>query len=96
MLLSLLTTPVNAFEPLTLLTGIISPIFCKIIGCRTIENKYLFVEYPKKNQERVKELRDNFKWGGYHENGDCTDYYQEDIDKHGTVCYSEGKWVIAK
>ena len=37
--LLLIPNQVQAFEPFSLLTGLISPIACKVIGCKTIREK---------------------------------------------------------
>jgi len=69
--LLLIPSQVQAFEPITLLTGLISPIACKVIGCKEETTKYLFVERPAENRKRLAAMRDNFQWGGYYEEGDC-------------------------
>jgi len=83
----------QAFEPLTLLTGLISPIACKIIGCEQKTNNYLFVERPAENVKRLAEIRKNFKWGGYYEEGDCRKA-RKGLDKQVTVCYIDNNWKV--
>ena len=54
----------------------------------------LFSENLAENKMRVKEIRRNFKWGGYYEEGDCVNSHDKKIDKQITVCYIEGKWKV--
>ena len=68
--LSLIPSQALAFEPLTLLTGIISPIVCKIIECKTETNKYRFVERPGENRTRLTDMRDKYKWERDYQEGD--------------------------
>ena len=91
--LLLIPSQSQAFEPLTLLTGLISPIACKIIGCKTETNKYLFVERPAESRKRLAEIRDNFEWGGYYEEGECRKA-KKTLDKEVTVCYTSKEWKI--
>ena len=93
--LLLIPSQVQAFEPITLLTGLVSPIACKIIGCKSETTKYLFVEQPVKNNNRLAEMRDNFEWGGYYEEGDCRKA-KKGLDKEVTVCYTDKEWRIVK
>ena len=91
--LLLIPSQVQAFEPITLLTGLISPIACKVIGCKEETTKYLFVERPAENQKRLAEMRDNFQWGGYYEEGDCRKA-RKGLDKEVTVCYTSKEWKV--
>jgi len=91
--LLLIPSQALAFEPLTLLTGIISPIVCKIIECKTETNKYLFVERPVENRKRLTEMRDNFKWEKYYQEGDCRKA-RKGVDKFITVCYVNRGWRV--
>ena len=93
--LSLVSTPTQAFEPLSLLTGIIGPLACKIIGCKQQTTNYLFVERPAESNKRLKEIRENFKWGDYYEEGECTDA-KTALDKSLTVCYTNKEWKVIK
>ena len=93
--LLLIPSQSQAFEPLTLLTGLISPVTCKIIGCKEETTKYLFVERPTENYRRLAEMRNNFEWGGYYEEGDCRKA-KKDVDKEVTVCYTNKEWRIVK
>ena len=93
--LLLLPSQVQAFEPITLLTGLISPIACKVIGCKEETTKYLFVERPAENRKRLAAMRDNFQWGGYYEEGDCRKA-KKGLDKEVTVCYTNKEWRIVK
>ena len=93
--LLLIPSQSQAFEPLTLLTGLISPIACKVIGCKTETNKYLFVERPAENQKRLAEMRNNFEWGGYYQEGDCRKA-RKGLDSKVTVCYIDNNWKIMK
>ena len=93
--LSLVSKPAQAFEPLSLLTGIIGPIACKVIECKQEINKYLFVERPVENMKRLEEMRDNFKWDNYYEEGDCKET-KTTLDKEVTVCYTNKEWRIVK
>ena len=91
--LLLIPSQSQAFEPLTLLTGVISPVVCKIIGCKTETNKYLFVERPVENRKRLTEMRDNFKWEEYYQEGDCRKA-RKGVDKLITVCYVNRGWKV--
>ena len=93
----LLLTPSQsqAFEPVSTVIGIVAgPIFCKMIECKKVENNYLFVERPEQNLKRLAEMRSNFKWGGYYEEGECVDSQDKTLDKPITACYIEGKWRV--
>ena len=95
--LLLIPNQVKALEPISTVIGIVAgPIFCKMIGCKTMENNYLFEEYPEKNKERLAEMRSNFKWGGYYEENECVDSYDKELDKQVTACYSKEQWRIVK
>jgi hypothetical protein len=88
--LLLIPNQVKALEPISTVIGIVAgPIFCKMI-----ESNYLFAEYPEKNKARLAEMRSNFKWGGYYENGECVDSYDKELDKQVTACYIEGQWRV--
>ena len=89
--LTLFPAKSSAFEPLSLLTGIIGPVVCKMIQCKTEVNKYLFVERPEENIKRLKEMRDNFKWDDYYEKGDC-----KSLDNNILVCYDGIEWRVEK
>jgi len=91
--LLLLPSQVQAFEPITLLTGLISPIACKIIGCKEETTQYMFVEHPAKNRKRLAEMRDNFEWDDYYEEGDCRKA-KKGLDKELTVCYTSKEWKV--
>ena len=93
--LLLIPSQVQAFEPITLLTGLISPIACKVIGCKEETTKYLFVERPAENRKRLAAMRDNFQWGGYYEEGDCRKA-KKGLDKEVTVCYTNKERRIVK
>lgn len=54
----------------------------------------LFSENLAENKMRVKEIRRNFKWGGYYEEGDCVDSLNKELDKKITACYTNGKWRL--
>jgi|TARA_B110000495_G_C22861536_1_gene502383 hypothetical protein len=86
---------VQAFEPISMLGAVISPIVCKVIGCKNTTNKYIFIEHPAENRKRLSEMRDNFKWGDYYEEGECTDA-KTALDKSLTVCYTNKEWRIVK
>ena len=87
----------NALEPISTLISIIGgPIFCKMIGCKTHESKILFAENPSKNRRRLNEIKNNFMWDDYYQEGDCMNYHHPNLDEKGTVCYTNGKWVIVK
>ena len=93
--LLLIPNQVKALEPISTVIGIVAgPIFCKMIECKTMESNYLFVEYPEQNRSRLAEMRSNFKWGGYYENGECVDSYDKELDKQVTACYIEGQWRV--
>ena len=95
--LFLIPNQVKALEPVSTVIGIVAgPIFCKMIECKKVESKYLFVERPEQNKKRLAEIRSNFKWGGYYENGECVDSYDKELDKQVTACYIEGQWRIVK
>ncbi len=93
--LLLIPNQVKALEPISTVIGIVAgPIFCKMIECKKVESNYLFVEQPEKNKKRLAEMRSNFKWGGYYENGDCVNSYNKKLDKRINTCYIEGKWRV--
>jgi len=93
--LLLIPNQVKALEPISTVIGIVAgPIFCKMIECKKVESNYLFVEQPEKNKKRLVEMRSNFKWGGYYENGDCVNSYNKKLDKRINTCYIEGKWRV--
>ena len=95
--LLLIPNQVKALEPISTVIGIVGgPIFCKMIECKKVEQSYLFAVYPEKNKARLAEMRSNFKWGGYYENGECVDSYDKELDKQVTACYIEGQWRIVK
>ena len=80
----------EAFDPITIAGAFVSPVFCKMIGCKTSE--YIFVEYPEKNHERLNEISNAFNWDeltlkGFdtYQEGDCTKF---------NACYIKGKWKI--
>ena len=93
--LLLIPNQVKALEPISTVIGIVAgPIFCKMIECKKVESNYLFVEQPEKNKKRLAEMRSNFKWGGYYEDGDCVNSYDKKLDKRINTCYIEGKWRV--
>ena len=93
--LLLIPNQVKALEPISTVIGIVAgPIFCKMIECKKVESNYLFVEQPEKNKKRLTEMRSNFKWGGYYEDGDCVNSYNKKLDKRINTCYIEGKWRV--
>ena len=93
--LLLIPNQVKALEPISTVIGIVAgPIFCKMIECKKVESKYLFVERPEQNKKRLAEIRSNFKWGGYYEDGDCVNSYDKKLDKRINTCYIEGKWRV--
>jgi len=93
--LLLIPNQVKALEPISTVIGIVAgPIFCKMIECKKVESNYLFVEQPEKNKKRLAEMRSNFKWGGYYEDGDCVNSYNKKLDKRINTCYIEGKWRV--
>ena len=93
--LLLIPNQVKALEPISTVIGIVAgPIFCKMIECKKVESNYLFVEHPEKNKKRLTEMRSNFKWGGYYEDGDCVNSYNKKLDKRINTCYIEGKWRV--
>jgi hypothetical protein len=95
MSLLLIPSNVQAFEPISMLGAVISPIVCKVIGCKNTTNKYIFIEHPAENRKRLSEMRDNFKWGDYYEEGECTDA-KTALDKSLTACYTNKNWRIVK
>jgi hypothetical protein len=86
---------VQAFEPLSLLTAVIGPVVCKIIGCKNNTRRYIFIEHPAQNRKRLLEMQKNFEWGGYYTEGDCRDA-RKGLDKKLTVCYHDKQWRIVK
>jgi hypothetical protein len=64
-----------------------------VIGCKEETTKYLFVERPAENQKRLAEMRDNFQWGGYYEEGDCRKA-RKGLDIKVTVCYTSKEWKV--
>ena len=93
--LLLIPNQVKALEPISTVIGIVAgPIFCKMIECKKVESKYLFVERPEQNKKRLAEIRSNFKWGGYYEENECVDSYDKELDKQVTACYIEGQWRV--
>ena len=93
--LLLIPNQVKALEPISTVIGIVAgPIFCKMIECKKVESNYLFVEQPEKNKKRLTEMRSNFKWGGYYEDGECVNSYNKKLDKRINTCYIEGKWRV--
>jgi len=40
------------------------------------------------------EIRSNFKWGGYYEEGDCVDSHNKNLDKKIPICYIKGEWRV--
>ena len=93
--LLLIPNQVKALEPISTVIGIVAgPIFCKMIECKTMESNYLFAEYPEKNKARLAEMRSNFKWGGYYEEGDCVDSHNKKLDKKIPICYIKGEWRV--
>ena len=93
--LLLIPSQVKALEPVSTVIGIVAgPIFCKMIECKKVEQNYLFAVYPEKNKARLAEMRSNFKWGGYYEDGDCVNSYDKKLDKRINTCYIEGKWRV--
>ena len=88
------SNPAFAFEPLSLATAVISPVICKIITCKKIENKFFFIENPKKNKERLFEIRDQFHWESEYEEGECLPYTAHGLKENGIACYIKGKWII--
>ena len=52
--LLLIPNQVKALEPISTVIGIVAgPIFCKMIECKKVESKYLFVERPEQNKKKV-------------------------------------------
>lgn len=92
----------EAFDPITIAGAFVSPVFCKMIGCKTSE--YIFVEYPEKNHERLNEISNAFNWDeltlkGFdtYQEGDCTKFMTNtpiDNKYTGNACYIKGKWKI--
>ncbi len=83
-----------AFEPLSLAGAVISPVICKIITCKKIENRYFFIENPKKNKERLSKLRDQFHWESEFEEGECLPYTAHGLKENGIACYIKSHWII--
>ena len=93
----LIPSNVQAFEPISILTAVIGPVVCKIIGSRGVikKNNYIFIEHPAENIKRLSEMRDNFEWGGYYTEGDCRDA-RKGLDKKLSVCYHDKQWRVIK
>ena len=83
-----------AFEPLSLAGAVISPVICKIITCKKVENRYIFLENPTKNKARLIEIRSQFKWVPEFEEGECLPYTAHGLKENGIACYLKGKWII--
>ena len=62
-----LVSPAKALDPFTIVGAIASPIFCKLISCRSSETLVVYPNYPAKKQhlERLKQMRANFKWESF-------------------------------
>ena len=93
--LTLFPAKSNAVEPISTVIGIVAtPIFCKMIQCKTHETKVMFTENPTESRRRLQEMKRNFKWDDYYEDGDCVNSHNKKLDKQITVCYIEGKWKV--
>ena len=53
------------------------------------------MERPAENQKRLAEMRNNFEWGGYYQDGDCRKA-RKGLDSKVTVCYIDNNWKIMK
>ena len=99
-MLSLTAKTAKAFEPLSIAGAFVSPIFCKMIGCKSSE--YIFVGYPEENKKRLDEITKAFDWNNLalenvYKEGECTQFMTDTAinDKYaGNVCYINGKWEI--
>jgi len=91
MLLSL-PTKAYAFDPLTLVGSLISPVFCKMINCKSQET--IFIQPDPKYKERLAEMRNNFQWDPYYEIGDCQSFVNEEM--FGTACFTQAGWRITE
>ena len=58
-----LAKPAKALDPLTIVGAIASPIFCKLISCRSTETYIVQQSKAKKaNIARLNQMKANFKW----------------------------------
>ena len=94
LILSLILCPINAyaFDPISAIGIVASPIFCKIIQCKTETINYMYSENREASQLRLKEMREKFDWEDMHEEGECAEYTDE--EKNGKACMVSGKWKI--
>ena len=100
LMLSLTAKTAKAFEPLSIAGAFVSPIFCKMIGCKSSE--YIFVGYPEENKKRLDEITKAFDWNNLalenvYKEGECTQFMTDIAINNkyaGNVCYINGKWEI--
>ena len=95
------STKAYAIDPITIAGVFVSPIFCKMIECKSETTNYLFAEDPEESKERLTQMRDSFNWNqftvGLYEEGECRDYISDisiNNSNVGRACYIEGKWKI--
>ena len=98
-----LVTPAKAYaiDPITIAGVFVSPIFCKMIECKSETTNYMFVEDPEGSKERLAEMRNSFDWKEFtvdlYKEGECTEFVSDTSinDKNtGKACYVKGNWVI--
>ena len=96
-----LASQAKAFDPISVVGIVASPIFCKMINCKNETTNYLFAEDPVGSRKRLGEMRDKFDWALFsedlYEEGECTEFFTDiaiNNQNRGTACYMKGEWVI--
>ena len=90
-----LVSPAKAFDPFTLIGAIASPIFCKLISCRSTET---VIVQPSANKtaafKRLAEMKSEFQWEVPNEQ--CVEYTTEE-GEHGRACKSPSQgWTLSE
>jgi hypothetical protein len=95
------STKAYALDPISIAGVFVSPIFCKMIECKSETTNYMFAEDPEGSKERLAEMRDSFHWNelaeGLYQEGECRDFVSDvsiNNSNVGRACYIEGKWEI--
>ena len=94
MSLSLASQPAKALDPLTIVGAIASPVFCKLISCRSTETVVVYPDYQTKkfHREKLKQMRNDFVWEDFYSEGECKPFESE--VENGTACRIDGQWRI--